>query len=353
MAHLILGDRFMARSKPAWHNIARRIFTEDEKIGTRDAMLEIASDINVVSAPLFYEVDGLRRESDKVMILRKPTADSPKYADLGIATDSWALDSYPDLAGSLEDLPRNGYAVETVGILQEGGLAFMCFRGADYAVRGDEMRDYFTANLSLTPGVGRFVLKSDVRTVCWNTNLMAQGMATINLGIPHSADAKQRIALAAKLVAQFAELKEKGKAIFEAFADKQVTQKDVDTIIYAAFQLPKLPAKLRLIKQQLSETEAETFRRALTPNMLRDLEKEQERYDTQCENVLRLREKALERFEAFDPPDLRGTAWACYNAVTELADWREGRNADENALLGARAREKGRAFEAAMALVAR
>lgn len=353
MAHLIMGNRFIARSKPAWHNIAKRIFSEDEQITARQAMAEVAGDISFIRSPLYAEIDGAQFKLDKQnAIFRKPTADDPSPLFLGMATDAWAMPTYAELAGALDDLSKT-YKVETAGILQDGGLAFLCFRGEDWAIKGDEMRSYFAANFSCTPGVGHKVFHSPVRVVCWNTNTMADEQATINLSIPHSADALQRIQLASKLVSQFHEMKDKSKAIFEAFADQQVTSKDVDTIIYAAFQLPALPAKLRLIKQQLSDTEAETFKRALTPNLLIDLEKAQDTYDKQCEMTMRLREVARERFESFDPANLRGTVWAAYNAVTEVADWREGRNADEGALFGGRAKEKSRAYEAAMALVAR
>jgi hypothetical protein len=37
--------------------------------------------------------------------------------------------------------------------------------------------------------------------------------------------------------------------------------------------------------------------------------------------------------------------------VTEVADWREGRGADVSALMGSRAKEKSRAYAAAMVLV--
>jgi len=359
MAHQIMGQRFMARSKPAWHNIAKRIFDENETISASDAMKEIAGDIEIKSFPLQYTrptVLGTTEtvETDNRLIVRLPTADDPKYVEMGIASDAWAFDSYPVLAATLNELPNNGYPVETAGLLNDGGLAFLCFRAqGDWSVRGDEMRSYFAANFSMTPGVGHKIFHSPIRVVCWNTNTMADAAATINLSIPHSQDAKVRMALAAKLVTQFSEMKDKSKAIFEAFADRHLTQKDVDAIIWAAFQLPTLPAKLRLLKQQLSDTEAETFKRALTPTMLIDLEKEQDRYDKQCENVLMLRAEAQERFEAFEPRNLRGTAWAAYNAVTEVADWREGRNADEGALFGSRAKEKSRAYEAAMALVAK
>ena len=352
MAHRIMGSRFIARSKPAWHNIAKRIFDESEVITAREAMVEVAGDIEVVRSPLWYKVDGQDVIADnKTAIIRKPTVESPSPLLLGITSESWVASSYPELAGALDGLSKS-YKVETAGILEDGGLAFLCFRAEDWAVKGDEMRSYFAANFSLTPGVGHKIFHSPVRVVCWNTNTMAEGQATINLSIPHSQDAIQRIQLATKLVSQFHEMKDKAKGIFEAFADKQVTAKDVDTIVFAAFQLPNLPPKLKLIKQQLSETEAEVFKQALTPTMLMDLAKEQEKYDKQCDNVLALRETAKERFEAFDPPNLRGTVWAAYNAVTEVSDWREGRGADASTLFGSRAKEKSRAYEAAMTLIA-
>lgn len=353
MSHRILGNRIILRDKPAWHNIAKRIFSLDEVITPREAMVEVAGDIEFTRSPMWYEVDGVKTlAKNKTAIIRKPTVDSPEALLLGITSEAWVASSYPELASALDGLGRE-YPVETAGILEDGGLAFLCFRArGDWSVRGDEMRSYFAANFSLTPGVGHKIFHSPVRVLCWNTNTMAQGQATINLSIPHSADALQRIQLAAKLASQFHEMKDKAKGIFEAFADKQVTSRDVDSIIYAAFQLPSLPPKLKLIKQQLSETEAEVFKRALTPDLLIGLEKAQEQYDRQCENVLRLRETARERFERFEPANLRGTAWAAYNAVTEVADWREGRNADESALFGGRAQEKSRAYEAAMALIA-
>lgn len=351
MGHQIMGQRFIAREKPAWHNIAQRIFSALEKLTARQAMVEVAGDIEIIKRPLEYTLDGNIFTTDKVAVLRKPTADVAEPKFLGIATDSWVANSYADLAGALDDLPNHGYAVETAGVLNDGGLAFLCFRGEDYAVKGDEMRTYFAANFSGTPGESHKVFHSPVRVVCWNTNTMAQGQATINLAVPHSADALQRIALAGKLASQFREMQGKAKGIFEAFADRQVTQKDVDAILYAAFQLPNLPASLKLLKQSLSETEAEVFKKALTPTMLSDLQKEQEKYDRQCETVLALRASAQESFEKFNPPHLRGTAWAAFNAVTEVADWREGRNADQSAVLGSRALEKSRAFEAAMTLL--
>lgn len=348
--HEIMGQRFIARSKPAWHNIAKRIFPENEQITAREAMAEVAADIEVIRSPIWYEVDGVREQAgDRSAIVRKPTPDDPKAKLLGITSDRWIMASYPQLAGALDGITKD-YPVETAGVLNDGGLAFLCFRGQDWAVRGDQMRSYFAANFSLTPGAGHKVFHSGVRVVCWNTNTQANEESTINLSIAHTTDALQKIELAGRLVVQFTEMKDKAKAIFEAFADRHVSAKECDTIIHAAFQLPDLPPKLRMLKQQLNETEQEVFKRALTADLLAGLERAQEQYDRDCEKAMRLRTVALERFEKFEPFNLRGTAWAAYNAVTEVSDWREGRNADESALFGARSREKGRAYAAAMAL---
>jgi len=352
MAHKIMGDRFISRTQSAWHNIARRIFKEDEVLTAEEAMREVAGDVEFYRSPIYFDTPSGERAiiADKSAVVRKPTIDDPRPLVLGIATESWQATSYTDLARPLNDLSKT-YKVETAGLLEDGGLAFLCFRGEDWDVKGDAMRSYFAANFSLTPGKGHKVFHSPTRIVCWNTNTMAQGQATINLSIPHSADALKRIELASRLVTQFVEMKDKAQAIFEAFADRPVTTKEVDAILYAAFELPALPPKLRLIKQTLTEIESQAFKKALTPDLLMDLQKAQESYDRQTDNALRLREVARDRFEAFEPANLRGTVWAAYNAVTEVADWREGRNADQSALFGSRANEKGRAYEAAMSMI--
>lgn len=351
MAHEILGNRFIAREKPAWHNIAKRIFPATEVITAREAMAEIAGDVVVVQAPVLYEMDGQQfRDPKQVAIVRKALPDDPQHHVLGYTSNSWVAASYAELAGALDDLAKT-YKVETAGLLKKGGLAFLCFRAEDWNVRGDEMRSYFAANFSLTPGIGHKIFHSPVRVVCWNTNTMAESQATINLSIPHASDALQRIKLASRLVSEFKEMKDKTKAIFESFADLHITSTEADSIFEAAYPDPTVPAKLRLLKSQLNDTEAEVFKQALTADLLIGLETAQQQYDKACDHVVVLRDTATKRMEEFEPANLRGSAWAAYNTVTEISDWREGRNADQSALFGERAREKSRAFAKALELV--
>lgn len=350
MAHEILGNRFIARSKPAWHNIAKRIFPETETITASQAMVEVAGDVVVVKAPMAYELDGKVTRSDHFAIVRKPLPESPECKVLGVTNEAWVAASYSQLAAGLDELSKT-YHVESAGLLKDGGLAFLCFRAEDYSVRGDEMRTYFAANFSLTPGKGHNVLHSPVRVVCWNTNTMAFEQATINLSIPHTSDAMQKIQLAGKLATQFKATQNKAQAIFESFADLHISQAEAQLIFAAAFPEPAMPSKVRLLKNALSETEAETFKRALTADLLIGIQKAEESWAAESAMVERLRKTAFERFDVFDPANLRGTGWAAYNAVTEVSDWREGRGADASALMGSRAQEKSRAFAATLALV--
>lgn len=169
MAHEILGNRFIARAKPAWHNIAQRIFGENEKITAREAMAEVAGDIEVVQAPLSYELEGVQYKDPKnVAIVRKPTNDDALHRVLGITTDTWVAASYAQLAAALDDL-ANSYKVETAGVLKQGGLkqgglAFLCFRAEDWSVRKLIIACPSAANFSLTPGVGHKVFHSPVRS---------------------------------------------------------------------------------------------------------------------------------------------------------------------------------------------
>lgn len=352
MAHEIFGDRFISRKEPAWHRIARRIFDESEEITARQAMQEVAGGIDVRRAPVFYELDGvMTRSQEHAAIVRMPTPEDNAPRVFGVTSESWAAASYPDLAGALDELSKT-HKVETAGILKKGGYAFLCFRAPDWAVKGtDPMRSYFAANFSLIPGLGHKVFHSPIRVVCWNTLTMAEGQSTINLRIPHAADALQRIQLAAALVSKFQEAQSKTRDIFDAFADHYITQAEARSVFEAAFPAPPLPAKVRLLKQTLSEAEAAVFRKSIDATLLEAIQAAEETYQRNCETVTKLRGAAIERYEAFEPSAMRGTAWAAYNAATEVSDWREGRGADESLLYGTRAQEKSRAFSKALALV--
>jgi hypothetical protein len=366
MSHQILGERFLSRSEPAWHGLGT-LFPAGEELLASEAVGRVAGDVQVVSEPLFYKA---REVSPSTLcsagkyhaIVRLGTQDADEEV-LGVTSENWHPHSYVELAESLDELSRK-YKVETAGLLQKGGLCFLALRGEDWDVGGEEMRTYFTVNLSLTPGKAHQVFHSPIRVVCWNTNTMAKGNASINFQVPHAADAKQRLGIAGNLVARFREMQADTERIFRIFQEtplpktgEQILYRNagmdasgLDRILEAAYPEPQVPPTLRMLRDNLSDEQAAVFQSQLAPMDLRKLTQDQEKLEKDQRRIKEIRQATLERYDSFEPAQYRGTVWAAYNAVTEVSDWRQGRSAAEGSMWGSRAREKARAFTAAMEL---
>jgi len=356
MAHEILGNRFMSRVRPAWHNLGV-IFPADEVVKPSDAVRRVAGDVDVVEAPVFTQLPG---NDDHVvipgrrMIVRMPTDDAKEPGFLGMVTDRWHKTSYVDLALPLDRIDHGIYKVETAGVIEDGARCFLSLRGEDWAVLGtDEMQTYFVVMLSLQPGVGHVVRHTPVRVVCKNTATLAEAKSNIALNVPHGADAAQQIGLCGDLLVRFKEAQAETQRIFDTFAKTQAPVGAVERVIAAAYPEPKAPAKLRLFQNVVGHEATEVMKQQLDPQALASMVDAQERHDKHCEKMGRLREAALEQFERFEPESMRGTLWAAYNGVTEIADWREGhgKNVDRSTMFGSRAAEKSRAFAECMAIV--
>ena len=351
MSHKIMGQRVLSRSKPMWHGLGT-IMPADENITASEAMARTAGDLEVKTVPVSCEIDGVQTPiSNHQAVVRMPTADTPKAEVFGIVGKDWKAESYVDLARGLDKLSEK-YKVETAGVLENGKLAFLSMRGEDWDVVGDEMQSYFIANLSLKPRTGHRIIHSPVRVVCWNTNTAAKDQASISLSIPHNADAKQQLGIAGTLIEKFHQAQAKTKETCEAFAKRTVTVEEADRIFKAAFPDPTMPRKIQQLRDAVGGDEAFTvFTKNLDPNAMAEIATAQARFEQLMEKRIALREEARTRYTGFSPSHLGGTAWAAYNAVTEVADWREGKAPGMSTVWGPRAGEKSRAFAEALSIV--
>ncbi|MDD5305203.1 MAG: DUF932 domain-containing protein [Elusimicrobia bacterium] len=355
MSHEILGQRFIGRVRPAWHELGT-IFPENEKLSAEEAVKRVAGDIQVVTVPLYFdlEVNGKTQQyeaKDEVEVVRMPTHDDPMPKTFGAVTKSWKPDSYTELGRVLNKLSET-YRVETAGLLKDGSLCFLSFKAPSWDVKGDPMESYLTANFSMVPGQAHRMFESDVRVVCWNTNTSAQSSASILLHIHHGMDAKQQMALAADLIIKFREAQNKTKELCEAFASKSCSVEQAAKIFKAAYPDPELPAKVRQFRNACGSAEAyETWKKSTDPQMQLTIAEAEERFEQLMQRQVKLRDTARTQFDKFLPNNLRGTVWAAYNAATEVSDWREGRGAAESCLYGTRAAEKGRAFAEAVKVI--
>jgi hypothetical protein len=359
MGHEIMGERFVSRTMPAWHGLGQ-MFDADEQLSASEAVARVAGDVTVRLFPIYYDLNqnngaGVARHTvdDQFAVVRMPTVDQPKPVEYGIVGKDWKAESYVDLARALDKLSKK-YRVETAGLLKDGALCFVSLRGSDWDVAGDPMESYFVANLSLQPGTGHRVMHTPIRVVCWNTNTMAQAQSSINLSVPHNADAKQQLGVASDLVVRFTAAQKKTKETCEAFAARALQVAEAEEIFAAAYPEPEQPKKLQLLRGALGSDEAVTsFKKDLDPDALAQLLKAEDSFEALLERRHELRQVARERYAQFEPTRLRGTAWAAYNAVTEVADWREGPEGSVAAstLFGSRAKEKQMAFVKTLEIV--
>ena len=349
MSHEILGQRFKSRVHPAWHGLGTT-FGADVKVTASEAIAEITQGVEVVKVPVSYELDGVQHQMVKrAAIVRRPTKEDPEIVEFGVASADWQLESYEAVASVFDELSKV-HQVETAGLLRDGRTAFLTLRAGEWDVLGDPMEQYMLLNISMEPYISHWVSQNDVRVVCNNTNTMAKRRSMLDVKIPHQRDSLTQMKIAAEVVAAVAEGKEKIKELCTALAKKNLTSVEAEAIFNAAHPIPMPPRKLRALVG-ITEEERTQYTKNLDPETMAQValgKVEFERALTRRENLV---EVVRERYAEFDVQNLRGTAWAAYNAVTEVADWREGRGADASAVFGARAMEKARAFEAAAVLV--
>lgn len=340
----------MFRSAPAWHKLGK-VFGEDENILPSEAARAVSGDVDIRKLPMLAQLpDGSTQSTDRFGVFRMPTHDDPSYHFMGGVTDRWEASSYTELAERLDPIGKR-YAVETCGVLQKGKRLFMALRGEDWAVLGkDEMRTYFGVCLSLQPNIGHKVRHTPVRVVCWNTEQMADARASIQIAFSHGANAGDFLELAANLIVRFRETEDATKALFNAMAKVRCTPEMLEQVASAAFPEPSKPKILRMFDKYTPE-QARIALADVTPEVFNNYQESINKYEQKIERQKALRLGVVEQFDKECSQehlaDLRGSVWAAYNAVTELADWR-GKTYGEGALFGSRAGEKERAFEACL-----
>lgn len=348
MAHEIMGKRFISRVKPAWHGIGET-FEAETAISASEAVAKVAGDISIIDVPVWIEKPGsdtlanmYTRLGNYKAIIREGTADDPDFKVMGVTTEKWQRVDFNELAKALDPLSKT-YQVETCGLIFDGAVCFIAFKGPDFAVSGDKMQDYFLAELSMKPGRSHSVLASPVRAVCNNTCRMAETSSSIALKIPHSKAQTDRIGWAADIVSKFKEMTTKNREMFEQFAKTRITDENLDELLQAAWPSPPKPTEVKLLETIMTSQEEGAIKSAMGVRFDQII-KAQHEHENRCKRVMKLRDAGRESFANFDPSNLRGTVWAGYNAVTEVADWREGAGAETSSMWGSRAQEKTRAF---------
>lgn len=353
MSHEIFGERFVSRARPAWHSLGR-VFDLNDPITAREAIDEIGGDVIIRKIPFTLEIGDAKVATGKSAIVRMPNKLNPDHEVFGtVSGNRYDVVQYTELGEALDPVSQ-AYPLETAGILKGGRFMFVGLRAGSFDVKGidsERVDNYVVVLMSQEPGTSHRLIHTPVRVVCKNTLVYSQERAAINLPIPHTKNSADILAFGAELVANLDRKIHQTKIMYDAMASVPLGDAGLDAILAAAFPEPSKPKNVRFFEDQGIDlaTLADRDDKAL-------YEKIKTAHDAWAYKVARnakRREGAAWAYEMIcdEHPAIAGTVYAGYQAVTETSDWRDGRGEIAySTILGSRADEKVRAFNAASEL---
>lgn len=331
MAHEIFGNRFASFRMPAWHKLG----TVYQEPVTAAAAYSAMGEITVESMPL--QIPGMPEIviGDRA-IIRRPTADDPNTALLGIVGPEYNLITPADTVRLWDD--NVGKTIETLGILRNGAWMFITAELPTLDVKGDEVRNYFMFINAMDGTRSATLQNSPVRTVCMNTLVAAEQAATEVYRLPHSADVQERLG---RWMRELVSKAERNSAVlrdaFNILAAASPASKQVQDVLAHAYPVPSKPRAAAADSEQQARVER--------------WEAQVKRHNARRDAIKDLFEGSMTGYEV---PAAKGTYWGLYNAVVEAEDYRRGGRSEENvayeAMFGERAERKERAFERCMVL---
>ena len=350
----IFGERLTSVREPAWHRIGQVI---NEPMSVADAFIHAGIDYDVTLAPLWaqYELDGeivpMELTNKRAVIREEHTFNSKvdAAAVLGIVSDGYNILQNRELAAMLENV-NTKWAIETVGALGNGEVAWLMLDAGSYTVGEDKCKHYLMVSTGHDGTHSVQVALVKVRVVCWNTYHWALDSASMKYTIPHKGNVKDETKFAIDIIAGAERTINTSIKVEEKMVNTRVTEEDVKELINAAYPMPRKPRNAKINTAAQSESlSKQQVKQLLTSSGGEGFE----RYEKQKERAEALRSGAFHMYEEMNLayPWMSNTAWSALNAITETSNWRQGRNADTGVMFGARKDEMTRGLKAVGQLI--
>lgn len=344
----IFGDRFLGRSKPAWHNLGK-VF--DAPIGALEAVEAAAMDYLVGKFPAHVMLPGGTQDiPGKFTLMRHPTPDDNQYRHFGFVGDQYHIVQNTEVARAIDPLTAL-WPVETVGALDYGRTLFLVLDAGSGSVGGEEVHQYFLVVDTKDGGTSLKLAFTPVRVVCQNTLATGLREATTTARLSHHQSVADDLDFRVHLLGQLQKSALLTMQEFERMAATALDGVGIQHVFEAAYPI-KPPGKKYNLAQELFISALDTSEYA--DSSMVELTGAGDRYNA---SVLRQEEYRVAAADTLNRmndtnPTLANTAWYAYNAVAEVEDWREGKGAvDRDVVFGSRANTKARAFGAARSLV--
>lgn len=346
MAHSIFGKRFLSVREPAWHGIGLSYTGPKTAI---EAVTESgAHDIDIRTRIMGWMLDDGTFEAidDQRVIVRMPTKDDPRTLRLGDASSRYTVLQNTQIARALDDCGiTKRYPVETCGVLHDGATLFICLDMGTVEIVGEAHRKYATIT-DCRDGRSKLTwLTSATRVVCANTLQVAMAEGDVKLAIEHTQHIEGDFQFALDVIDRVEEQSEKTVQALTALHEIRVTSEDLDGVLDATY--PQR-AKGSLLRQYERVDDPTKF----DPATLARLQQMQERYEyTNGMNDV-LKTACRERYAVLcdEYPVHAGNALGVFNTVAEISDHTRNGRASGSSIVGTRADEKLRAYNALVAL---
>lgn len=358
MVDAILGDMFLARGEGGWHRKGK-VFSADQKITTREAVIDRGMDYPMKLRQLFADIDGEFVGTDTYGIFRGPVPSDPSWKQIGTSTKEYTVLSNMEIADILDQAGiSREWPLETVGVFDDGGKGFFTYRLPTVGVMGDEHACFFSVVAGHDGTRGVNTLYNRTRIVCKNTSGMAEEETKISLMVKHSSGVKQDFALAVDLISAVKLANEHIQARMERMAKSRITAEGMKKMVEAAYPMPKKAGGRAGIAEALK---AQGKIELLDEAQQKQLRRATYTSDQAIARAAERRNAAVANYERICStpelmlPALRGTVYAAYNAITEVENWRRSPGQDEgrqfeSVLVGERAKFMQGAWEAAKQL---
>jgi phage/plasmid-like protein (TIGR03299 family) len=358
MAHEIFGERFFGYRQPAWHGLG----TVFEGAKTALEALDGAGlDYQVEKCPILIHSSWGEVETGQIALVRQPTADDPQPRQFAVVNGEYGLLQNRDLAEMFEEMSRE-WPVETAGALGRGERIFMTFQMGGLTVGGDAVEQFLLLNECKNGSGGINIKYTTTRVVCANTLQMALGDSFETVNLNHTADVKDKLGFERDLMLALRKATAEKAETLTALADLRITEEQAGEVFAAAHPNPKKPMAFRF-----AGVNPDAVGSALWMREKGRADAAHKEWELRCNRLGEFRAACQDLYVKLgdEYPTAAGTAWHAINAVTELADHRQGLCGDatsaafaaseynrrSSVMYGSRAMEKANALGACLELL--
>jgi hypothetical protein len=328
---MLVDSSFDAQSRtPAWGGLGTT-FARNQRTSASRAIARAGLDFRLDLEPLPVTIGADVVDSGRVAVTR---THPPRV--LGVVGKNYRLLQATAL-GRLLDPLAGVWPVENAGMLRDGRVIFLVLDAGATEVGGDEVRNYFMVVDDRGGGGGLTFAYTPVRIACGNAIVAGVREASFALSLRHSRGMADRARAFIGLQQRLVGVREQVLQNLRVLVQTQLDAAGVTHVLETAYPLPPEP---------------DAALRVQDPKRLAHATR---RYEYERDRQLGLRESVQHSYERFnsEQPHTAGSAWAVFNAVSEVEDHlRPGpaRIRQRSAIFGAGAVTKRRAFQAALDL---